>query len=454
MRVYNTLTGHKEEFRPGNPITMYVCGVTVYDRCHIGHAVSYLVFDVVKRYLKFKGYSVRHVQNFTDIDDKVIKRAQEEGVDFLEVAERYINEYFADMDALNIQRADEYPRATQEIARVIEIVKALQHKGHAYRSNGNVYYRVRSFPDYGKLSRRSLEDMLSKSAAYAEIKQDPLDFALWKASKAGEPAWDSPWGPGRPGWHMECSAMCLKYLGQTIDVHGGGQDLIFPHHENEIAQSESYTGAVPFVRYWMHNGLLQQYDEKMSKSTGNIVPVKEVLDRFSPDAVRIFMLGSHYRNSLVYSEEALAGGERGAERLRTALRHKGPQSAEKAVKADTLQQQFVDAMDDDFNTPQALAVLFELARTINRGVVEGADVKEAQQVLAALADVLGLRLEESTRPTGGSEALIDLLISVRQDLRRRKLWSLADHIRDRLLELGIVLEDGPEGTSWKRKGKV
>lgn len=454
MKVFNTLTGKKEELQPlADTVTMYVCGVTVYDECHIGHAMSYVVFDMIKRYLIFRGYRVKHVQNFTDIDDKVINRARELKLDPSNLAARYIQEYFLDMDALNIQRADVYPRATREVSRVIDMVRVLLDKGHAYVSDGSVYFRVRSFPDYGKLSHRSLDEMASRSGEYEEKKQDPLDFAVWKAAKPGEPAWESPWGPGRPGWHMECSAMSLKYLGDSIDIHGGGQDLVFPHHENEIAQSESYTGVAPFARYWLHNGLLQQFDEKMSKSTGNIVRVKEVLGRFSPDAVRLFMLGSHYRSPLVYSEEALAAAERAAERLRIALHERSPSLSGTLVDPTPFEQRFTSVMDDDFNTPQALAVLFDLARCINRGASEGANVTTAQRTLQRLAEVLGLKLEEPAQAASNPESLIQLLVSVRDELRRGRQWALADWIRNEMSQLGIVLEDTSEGTGWRYRGQ-
>jgi len=289
MKVFNTLSGRKEEFRPeGETVTMYVCGVTVYDDCHIGHAMSYVVFDVIRRYLEFKGYKVKYVQNFTDIDDKIINRAQQLGMPALELAEKYISEYFRDMDALNVKRADVYPRATEEIPKIIEVIQGLITKGYAYESGGSVYFRVRSFPDYGKLSHQSLDEMISRGSPEEGEKESPLDFALWKAAKPGEPSWSSPWGEGRPGWHIECSAMALRYLGDSFDIYGGGQDLIFPHHENEITQAESFTGVAPFARYWLHNGLLQMGEDKMSKSLGNLITVKEALKRCSPDAPALY----------------------------------------------------------------------------------------------------------------------------------------------------------------------
>ncbi len=451
MKVFNTLTGKKEEFSPHDQaVTMYVCGITAYDESHIGHAMSYIIFDVVRRYLEFKGHAVKHVQNFTDVDDKIIERAERLGVPPGELAQKYVDRYFANMDSLNIERADVYPRATEEIPKVIEIVEGLVACGHAYESEGSVYFRVRSFPDYGKLSHRKLSDMISQASTYEGQKEYPMDFALWKASKPGEPFWESPWGKGRPGWHMECSAMALKYLGETIDIHGGGQDLIFPHHENEIAQSEAFTGKAPYARYWLHNGLLQLDHEKMSKSIGNLVNVDEVIGRFSSDAVRLFVLGSHYRNPLTYSEEALEASERGVERLRSTLTHKTETDGDAGrLSPAPFEQRFVEAMDDDFNTAQGIAVLFELAKEINRNAELGADVDEAQQTLRRLAGVLGLNLEEQKQLATDAGAFIELLISTREDLRRNKQWQLADKIRSELESLGVTLEDTPRGTRWK-----
>jgi cysteinyl-tRNA synthetase len=451
MKVFNTLTGQKEDFHPRTDVvTMYVCGITAYDECHVGHAMAYIVFDVIKRYLRFKGYQVKHVQNFTDIDDKIIERANQLGMPPAELANRYTDQYFANMDALNIERADLYPRVTDEIPKVIEIIQSLLAKSYAYESEGSVYFRVRNFPDYGKLSHRNLAEMIPKASYCERDKEYPLDFALWKASKPGEPFWESPWGNGRPGWHIECSAMALKYLGNTIDIHGGGQDLIFPHHENEIAQSESFSGVVPFVRYWLHNGLMQLDKQKMSKSLDNLVCVEDILDRFSSDAIRLFVLGSHYRAPLVYGEEALAASERGAERLRSALSQKGNRDeGTTALDTKPLEQKFVEAMDDDFNTPQAIAVLFELAKEINRGAEQGANITGAQNTLLKLSDILGLTLRDRPKPMPNAEALVELLISVREDLRQTKQWQAADRIRRGLLDLGVTLEDTQQGTRWK-----
>lgn len=453
MNLFNTLSGKKEDFHPrGEVVTMYVCGITAYDECHIGHAMTYIIFDIIKRYLRFKGYKVKHVQNFTDIDDKIIERANQLGMPPLELAGRYVDQYFADMDALNIQRADIYPRASEEIPKVVEVIQGLVVKGYAYESEGSVYFRVRNFLDYGKLSHRNLSDMISKAGTYEEKKEYPLDFALWKASKPGEPFWESPWGKGRPGWHIECSAMALKYLGGTIDIHGGGQDLIFPHHENEIAQSESFTQETPFVRYWLHNGLMQQDKQKMSKSTGNLVSIKDALGRFSSDAIRLFVLGSHYRSPLNYSEEALEASDRGVERLRSALGQKSNGKEELAmVDVKPFEQKFVAAMDDDFNTAGAIAVLFELVREVNRNAEQGVNMTEAQHTLLKLSDVLGLTLKEKTQPTSDTEAFISLLASTRDNLRQNQQWQLADKIRSGLADLGVTLEDTPQGTRWKYK---
>ena len=451
MKVFNTLTGQKEDFHPHNEVvTMYVCGITAYDECHIGHAMTYIIFDVIKRYLRFKGYEVKHVQNFTDVDDKIIERANQLGLPPAELAGKYTDQYFTNMDALNIERADIYPRATEEMPKIIEIIQGLIAKGYAYESEGSVYFRVKKVPDYGKLSHRKLEEMIPKDTYCERNKEYPLDFALWKASKPGEPFWESPWREGRPGWHIECSAMALKYLGNTIDIHGGGQDLIFPHHENEIAQSESFTGEAPFVRYWLHNGLMQLDKQKMSKSAGNLVCVENILDRFSSDALRLFVLSSHYRGPLAYSEEALEANVRGVERLRSALSQKNNEDqGATALDTGSLKQKFVEAMDNDFDTPQAIAVLFELAKEINRAAEQGANIGEAQNTLLELASVLGLTLKEKAQPAPEAEAFISLLASIRDDLRQNKQWQLADRIRQGLADLGVTLEDTPHGTRWK-----
>ena len=452
MKVFNTLSGQKEEFVPqGEEIKMYVCGVTPYSDAHLGHAMSYIIFDAIRRYLKFRGYKVKYVQNVTDIDDKIIDRANKLGISTSELAEKFTSSFREDIEALNIEPADENPRATGEIPKIIEIVQGLVDKGYAYPANGSVYFRVRNVPDYGKLSHRTLDSMMAGARIEAgEEKEDPMDFVLWKASKPDEPSWESPWGKGRPGWHIECSAMSLKYLGDTIDIHGGGQDLIFPHHENEIAQSECFTGKKPFVKYWLHNGLVQLGEEKMSKSLGNLITIKEALTKYSADAIRIFALSSNYRSPLKYSEEALEAAEKGAWRLwgLAHIKSEGEKAVEK-IDVEAYRQRFVDTMNDDFNTAQAIATLFDLARDINRLSDEGYSVTKAHQLLLELAGVLGLTLELPEKPTLEAEPLVELLISTRKQLREAKQWQLADEIRTKLEELGIALEDTPKGTVWK-----
>ena len=454
MKLYNTLSGQVEEFVPaeGNLVKMYVCGVTPYSATHVGHALSYVVFDTLRRYLEHKGYEVRHIQNFTDIDDKIIQRALESGVSEDELVEEFIGDYFHTMDALNIQRASEYPRATREIPRIIDAISGLIDRGHAYPAAGDVYFRVTSKDDYGKLSHRTLDSMIAGARIQVdENKEHPMDFVLWKGAKPGEPSWESPWGPGRPGWHIECTAMSLEYLGEQLDIHGGGQDLVFPHHENEIAQSECYTGAKPFSRYWMHNGLLQLGSDKMSKSLGNLVSVVEALERYSPDAMRLYFLSSHYRSPLAYSDEGAAAVERSLERVRRALvpgNGSGPE-----VEADAHRARFAAAMDDDLNTPQAVAALFDLARDINRGRDAGQRIDAGQAALRELGGVLGLTFEDRSSPEDSLAAapFIDLLVSVRTELRAARQFALADQIRDGLAEQGVTLEDGPRGTQWQRQ---
>jgi cysteinyl-tRNA synthetase len=447
MKIFNTLSGQKEEFLPqDNEVKMYVCGVTVYDVCHFGHALCYVSFDVIRRYLEYKGYNVKYVQNFTDIDDKIINRSNERGVPWKDLVEKYITEYFVDMDALNIKRATIYPRATEEIPMIIEVVKTLVQKGHAYQSEGSVYFSVKSYAGYGKLTHQNAEDMRVTSTTETEKKEDPLDFALWKAVKPGEPAWPSPWGDGRPGWHIECTAMSIKHLGKTLDIHGGGQDLVFPHHENEMAQSECYTGIEPFVRIWMHNGFLQLGVDKMSKSLGNIVSIKQALERNSADAIRLFIISSYYRMPLRYSLEALDAAETGAERMRQALKAEGKTGG---ALLDTVpfKTRFIEAMDDDFNAPQAVAALFDLVREINRGAEKSMDILGAQQMLKELAAVIGFILQEKKAQL--DESVIQELIQKRNEFRKAKEWKKADEIRDELLKSGIAIEDGPKGTTWK-----
>jgi cysteinyl-tRNA synthetase len=459
MKIYNTLSAQKEDFQPrGDEVKIYVCGVTPYDNAHIGHAMSYVIFDVIRRYLRFRGYRAKYVQNVTDIDDKIIDRANKLGVPAAELAKKYTDSYFEDMKNLNIEPADVYPYATGEIAKIIEVIQGLIDKGFAYPAGGSVYFRVRKDPDYGKLSHRSLDDMMSAECGLgAGEKEDPMDFALWKASKPGEPFWESPWGQGRPGWHIECSAMSLKYLGEQIDIHGGGQDLIFPHHENEIAQSESFTGKKPFAKYWLHNGLLQLGEDKMSKSLGNLVTIKQALAKHSADAIRIFILSSHYRSPLKYSEEGFEAAEKAVERLLRAVSRDDPGGRD-VFDAESYRKQFIEAMDDDFNTARGLGVLFELANAINQAGDAGVSIGKAQGTLTSLArEVLGLKLPPilkatftaSTRRIVLNEAIdsrVNCLVEERLNCREEKKWQRADEIRKKLAELGVILEDTKTGT--------
>lgn len=461
LHIYNTLTRKKEEFKTIEPgkVRMYVCGVTVYSDAHVGHAMSALVFDIIRRYLMYRGYEVRFVMNFTDVDDKIIARANQMGEDPHRLAQRYINGYTRNLEALNVLPATANPRATQTMDKIIAMVQGLIEKGYAYApGNGDVYFRVTRFSEYGKLSGRRLNEM--QAGARIEIgeqKEHPMDFALWKAAKPGEPAWDSPWGKGRPGWHIECSAMNLAELGEQIDIHGGGNDLIFPHHENEIAQSEAYTGK-PFARYWMHNGMLQLGGEKMSKSLGNLITIDEFLTRHDPDTMRMLVLSSSYRAPLAFTDEALESAEKAVERLKSGLRSAHPSggglSPEAAsallAQAEATRQAFVNAMDDDFNTAGALAAIFELVKAINIARDQGAteeQIRPAQATLRQLTDVLGLRLTEKAG-SGDAEKFIELLVEVRSEIRKQKLWALSDLIRDRLKELGVTLEDSKDGTNW------
>lgn len=452
MKLYDTLTGDRSEFSPqGDIVRMYVCGVTPYAPAHVGHAMSYIVFDVLRRYLERTGLAVRHVQNFTDIDDKLIDRAKEDGISVHDLAEQRISEYFEDMESLNVRNADAYPRATQEIPKIIEMIQGLIQKGAAYPAGGDVYFRVRTDRSYGKLSRRTLDKMRAGSRVDRNVaKEHPMDFVLWKSAKAEEPCWESPWGYGRPGWHIECSAMALAYLGETVDIHGGGQDLVFPHHENEIAQSEAYTGVAPFARYWVHNGLLHLDQEKMSKSLGNLVTIREALALYSSDALRLSVLNAHYRGPGYYSEESLQGAERAASRLRQAL--SAPANAESLDELDTRDctKAFFAAMDDDLNTPQALAAIFELARDINRASAGTVNVVDAQRTLTDLGSgVLGLTFESLARtidPELKNE--VEALIARRDQARQAKDFVTADSVRDRLAALGVTLTDTATGTLW------
>ena len=493
MRLYNTLSREIEEFTVVDGVVkMYVCGITPYAPSHVGHALRGVVFDVLRRYLEYRGHEVRHVENFTDIDDKMINGAKEEGISTAELAQRNIENYYHVMDGLNVLRAHAYPRATEEIPRICEIIETLREKECAYAVAGDVYFRVRSDPDYGKLSRRSLEEM--RAGARVEVdekKTDEMDFALWKSQKPGEPAWDSPWGPGRPGWHIECSAMAMSHLGTPVDIHGGGQDLVFPHHENEIAQTESYEENGALARFWVHNGLLRIGDETMSKSLGNFVTVTEALNSYSSDALRLFFLSSHYRSPLTYSDEAVMAQERAAERLRNAAQGDDESDSDgQSIDVHRYRDRFVEAMDEDLNTPRALAAVFDLAREINRTGEAGGRISEARGLLRELSGVLGLTLEEPAasdsgdvsefaglldelRPdlkaladgssletltqrldeAMGTDQVVRAWLDLRSDLRASRRFDLADRIRDGLAELGVTIEDKADGTDWRRMGR-
>lgn len=474
LKIHNTLTGKKEVFEPleSGRVRLYVCGVTVYDLTHIGHARSLVVFDVLYRYLKYLGYDVLYVRNFTDIDDKIIARANEEGVSYREIADRYIEEFYVDTNPLGLERPTFEPKATDHIPEMIEVVKKLLEKGHAYVVDGDVYFSVDTFSGYGKLSGRKLEDLQAGARVEPDPrKRNPFDFALWKASKSGEPGWDSPWGRGRPGWHLECSVMSQRYLGETLDIHGGGQDLIFPHHENEIAQSEALTGK-PFVRYWVHNGFVQIRGEKMSKSLGNIVALKDILKRCHPEALRLFLLGRHYRSPVDYEPERLEEAQRSLERLYGVLertrRAQGQQIAgwEGIMElSEALPSKFREALDDDLNTPKALASLFDLAKEINRrkDPMPFPVAEKVQEALEPFQTVLGILREEPglfferrrkrvLEEKGVSPEEVKRLIEERDRARKSKDWERADRIREQLKAWGIRLMDTPEGTRWEVDG--
>jgi cysteinyl-tRNA synthetase len=470
LRIYNTLTRKKEEFVPLVPgqVGIYVCGVTVYDLSHVGHARSALAFDMIRRYLTFRGYRVKFVRNFTDVDDKIIQRAQREGVTAQEVSERYVAAEREDMAALGVLAPDVYSKATDHIPQMLALIERLIAKGLAYPVDGDVYFEVRRFPAYGRLSGKNLDDLLVGARVEVdERKRDPRDFALWKGAKPGEPAWPSPWGPGRPGWHIECSAMAMQYLGETLDLHGGGEDLIFPHHECEIAQAEGATGK-PFVRCWMHNGLLNLGTEKMSKSLGNTLSIRELVKRHDPDAMRLYLLGAHYRHPLDFAEERITEAARALARLRS-LKDEADRLASRGTPAPgpdgglfeevaAHRARFEAAMDDDFNAPQALGVLFDLAR-----VLQGAREQVAQGTIGAgafllgvgelvvLARVLGL-LEGARREAAVDpqlKARIESLVYLRQEARRQRDFREADRLRDELSRLGVIIEDTRDGTTWK-----
>ena len=460
LKVYNTLSRKKEDFvtlEPGK-VRMYVCGVTVYNKAHVGHAMFALVFDMIRRYLAYRGYQVRHVMNFTDVDDKIIMRANQMGVDPFVLSEGYILEFQKNLSDLNILPPTVAPRATQEIDQIITMIKGLIDRGFAYAMDGDVYFRVEKDPEYGKLSGRKPDDMQAGARIEVDLrKENPMDFALWKGARPGEPFWESPWGKGRPGWHIECSAMNLHHLGEQIDIHGGGNDLIFPHHENEIAQTESYTGK-PFARYWIHNGMLQLGGEKMSKSLGNLVTIEDFLSRHSADALRLTILNSGYRGPLTFTEEVIGQSERGLERLHSALRPElpgakgAPSLAPLEQQVKSAQEKFVEAMDDDFNSAGALAVLFDLVRETNQARADGAtnaELKPAQDMLRELTGVLGLTMKENIGGDQTAKPFIDLLVELRLELRKQKQYVLGDMVRQQLAKLGVILEDSKEGTTWR-----
>jgi cysteinyl-tRNA synthetase len=476
--VYNTLSRHKEEFKPmeAGKVKMYVCGVTPYNHPHIGNARPFVTWDVIRRFFEHEGYDVLHVQNFTDVDDKIINTANKEGVQWFDICNRYIDSYFEVMDKLNVRRAHIYPRVSEHIPDIIQTVQTLIDKGFGYVIDGDVFYSVEKFPYYGQLSGRNLEDMQAGARVDVDTrKHNPMDFALWKAAKPGEPSWDSPWGKGRPGWHIECSTMSMKYLGKSFDLHGGGSDLIFPHHENEIAQSEGCTGCHPFVHYWLHNGFITVNEEKMSKSLGNFFMVIDILKKFAPEVLRFFIVGTHYRSPLDFSDARLQEAASSLERLRTATENlkaleqmvgTGPTAESTALlaKALKLREQFMDAMRDDFNTALAISYMFALAKDINvyKSSVDAAKARPDGKLVATFASVMeemcsiiGV-LEKTAAPAETKiatkeEEQVNLLIAKRQAARKAKNYAEADAIRDELTKMGIVLEDTPQGPKWKKQ---
>lgn len=462
MKILNTLTRRKEEFKPINEgkVGIYVCGPTVYDYIHIGNARPMIVFDTLRRYLEYKGYEVNYVSNFTDVDDKIIKRANAEGVDASVISERYIAEVKKDMAALNVREATTHPKATEEIPDMIEMVKTLIEKDYAYEVNGTVYFRTRKFKDYGKLSKKNIDDLRSGNrdllVSGIDEKEDPLDFVLWKPKKEGEPSWPSPWGDGRPGWHLECSVMSKKYIGDVIDIHAGGEDLIFPHHENEIAQSEAANGT-EFARYWMHNGFLKINNEKMSKSLGNFFTVREIAEKYPLQVIRFFMLSAHYRSPLNFSAELVEASKNGLERILTAVDRlksingiDGDVDKSVADEMDAFVKKYEDAMDDDLNTADAISVIFELVKYANVNVTEDSSKATVELVLNTIekhCDILGIITEKKEEILDSD---IEALIEERQAARKAKNFARADEIRDQLSSMGIILEDTREGVKWKR----
>ena len=466
MKVYNTLTRQKEELRPitEGEYRIYACGPTVYNYIHIGNARPICVFDVLRRYLEYRGNKVTFVQNFTDIDDKIINRANEEGVSFSEISEKYISEYKTDAGGLNVREATIHPKATENIDEIISIIEALIEKGFAYEAEGDVYFSPLKFKEYGKLSHQPLDDLMSGARInIGEKKKEPMDFALWKASKPGEPYWESPWGQGRPGWHIECSAMSRKYLGQTIDIHCGGQDLVFPHHENEIAQSECCNG-VPFSNYWMHNGFITVDNEKMSKSKGNFFTVRDVAKQFGYEPIRLLMISCHYRSPINYSYDSLMQCKASLTRLHTcrdsldfnlkSALSKGAVNEAVAKEFDTFKEKFCAALDDDLNTADAIGTLFDLTRFINKEILtsdaSSEDINAAIGIFDELTGILGIVYNEKNDDADDDASEIEALIEERTAARKEKNWAKADEIRNKLTEMGIVLEDTPQGVKWHK----
>lgn len=472
LKVYNTMSRKKEEFKPqiAGEVSIYCCGVTPYNHPHIGNARPFVTWDVIRRYFAKLGYKVRYVQNFTDVDDKIIKTANAEGVKWSDISTRYIDAYFKAMDALNVRRADLYPRVSDTISDIIALVKSLVDKGYAYAlENGDVFYRVEKFKGYGKLSGRTLDDMQAGARIDVdERKENPMDFALWKAAKPGEPSWDSPWGKGRPGWHIECSAMSLKYLGKKFDFHGGGSDLIFPHHENEIAQSQAHLeDEHSFAQYWLHNGFITIHNEKMSKSKNNFFTVKDILEKYPGEVIRFFILQTHYRSPLDFSDERLKEAQTSLGRLSKSqelatelLKMTGNSNtaAELAAKAKDYLAAFYEAMDDDFNTALAISQLFALSKDINiyyQQVEQGTEFdkenfKQAYADYMEMAGIIGIFEQTETHDDGLTDKLMQLIIDIRQHARQEKNWALADKIRDELKTAGVAIEDTPNGARWKR----
>ncbi|HQA56694.1 MAG TPA: cysteine--tRNA ligase [Acetivibrio sp.] len=464
MKLYNTLTRKKEEFKPldEKEVRMYSCGPTVYNYFHIGNARPFIIFDTLRRYLEYRGYNVKFVQNFTDIDDKMIKRAQEENITVKELADKFIQEYFVDAKGLGIKEATVHPRATENIDAIIDIISRLEKNGFAYSVDGDVYFSTRKFKEYGKLSHQSLEDLeLGSRIEVDERKEDPMDFVLWKAQKPGEPAWDSPWGKGRPGWHIECSAMANRYLGDTIDIHSGGQDLIFPHHENEIAQSEAANGK-PFARYWLHNGFINVNGEKMAKSRGNFFTVRDIAKEFDYEVIRFFMLSAHYRSPINFSDELLEQAKNGLERIYNCLENLEylKENAASSEMTDDerklrdnfagLKEKFIEAMDDDLNTADALAAIFDIVKETNTNIKAGTNpskeiIEYAYSLIKELGAVLGIAQKKQDKSI---DSEIQELIDRRQQARKAKDWKTADEIRDKLKDMGIILEDTPQGVKW------